>query len=844
MKDVLVKFYRSFDDISKSVNEAIDEAVLTGESELLDALFNERAFGVRDIANFAEVDIGILKKRLSRSIVRKISKVGAQLPREQLYDQMAAEIQDDIELEVYYRSGIFSIDDVCRYWLLPPYYANDILDRVFENHTTLRHRVGKFRRLRRDETRMTGDIESVDEKIFRRMIMNDASILDVCFACNTPLEATRRKLLSLDIPIDAIDSSELDYDESDIELWSRGKLSMKELLTRSLMTSEQFKTLDVAKMSKAVVNNRTKLRFIESLEERLDQPENKLLAYSLDEINLMSESQLEKASIAIRSGHSISKICECFDLDKNDVNQYCNEHAKPYKLSSRAFGEVSKLWSLRLLAQYPQVVSQYCDCLIYREDVLKLTGLPERIAPAAIRHAVGEHYDDVKTFRISRHRALSASYIDFTSRVDKDLYERVFKPIFDEMTDLQIYNWMYEIKSEHNEFFIRQLLAQYILAYGEPDVFPKSRVCEALKFGLTQTEQLRFEKDGLISIDRAKSKLSGYELDVAKVLQDWNVGFKMSDWSVLSESKQELDIIIPDKRIAIELSPVATHNSNSAYHYRDYGPKPEDYHYEKYKRAADAGYELITLYSKQLDEFDKTIEWLKTKLGLGVKTIYARNCEILKAESKQAQREVDEFLDKYHLQGSTRQAKVRFKLVDKHSGELVGVFTVSQVISLSSQKSNIAGWLELKRLCYKPGIRIVGGTSKCVKHIERLYKNEFAGLVSYSNNDIGNGLSYEKAGFSFDKETGPSKVYVARGNSSDVYSYQISMLRSAAVQGRGVIAKDRAKKGLAAYDASNPFDIEEYIECELSHRQDDGKGYDKLCTSGSKRWIMPWTDTD
>ena len=50
---------------------------------------------------------------------------------------------------------------------------------------------------------------------------------------------------------------------------------------------------------------------------------------------------------------------------------------------------------------------------------------------------------------------------------------------------------------------------------------------------------------------------------------------------------------------------------------------------------------------------------------------------------------------------------------------------------------------------------------------------------------------------------------------------------------RGVIAKDSGGKIF-----NTQSEINQYIECDLSHRTDEKFGYDKIYTSGSKKWIF------
>lgn len=53
---------------------------------------------------------------------------------------------------------------------------------------------------------------------------------------------------------------------------------------------------------------------------------------------------------------------------------------------------------------------------------------------------------------------------------------------------------------------------------------------------------------------------------------------------------------------------------------------------------------------------------------------------------------------------------------------------------------------------------------------------------------------------------------------------------------RTVVAKDALAKNLKVDN------VEEYIETELSHRTDGEKGYNRMFTSGSKKWKIERSD--
>ena len=107
-------------------------------------------------------------------------------------------------------------------------------------------------------------------------------------------------------------------------------------------------------------------------------------------------------------------------------------------------------------------------------------------------------------------------------------------------------------------------------------------------------------------------------------------------------------------------------------------------------------------------------------------------------------------------------------------------------------------------------------------------------MLTYSDNNFGDGLSYQKAGFKFIKETKQSVKFISELNANDNYSRHIMLNLNS---DQAIINKDRISKGLKPY-YEKKFNVQEYIETELSHRLDNQKGYDVIYTAGSKRWEL------
>lgn len=180
--------------------------------------------------------------------------------------------------------------------------------------------------------------------------------------------------------------------------------------------------------------------------------------------------------------------------------------------------------------------------------------------------------------------------------------------------------------------------------------------------------------------------------------------------------------------ILIEIDPWVTHNVTigPSFGGKEIEPRPIEYHINKTMKAREHGYNCIHIFD--WDDWNKILYLLKDK-----KEVYARKCEVKEIDKKAAK----EFLESYHLQGSTRQAEYNYGLYYK--GELV------EVMTFGKPRYNKNYEYELLRLCTKPTVKVVGGASKLLKHFEKQVKPK--SIISYCDLSKFNGEVYKKLGF-------------------------------------------------------------------------------------------------
>lgn len=206
----------------------------------------------------------------------------------------------------------------------------------------------------------------------------------------------------------------------------------------------------------------------------------------------------------------------------------------------------------------------------------------------------------------------------------------------------------------------------------------------------------------------------------------------------------ELDIYIPEKKLAIEYNGIYSHIYRP--HEDSYSRiKDASYHVGKTNRCEELGIQLLQFWSCQWQYKRSIVESiLAVKLGVTPKRVYARQCTIKEIDVSTK----NTFLDNNHLQGRDR-ATVKLGLF--HSDELVAVMTFSP-----ARYNKECDW-ELMRFSVKAGMTIPGGFSKLLKHFRKDYNGS---IVSYADRMYSNGNVYQKNGFELTHINNPAYWYV------------------------------------------------------------------------------------
>ena len=215
----------------------------------------------------------------------------------------------------------------------------------------------------------------------------------------------------------------------------------------------------------------------------------------------------------------------------------------------------------------------------------------------------------------------------------------------------------------------------------------------------------------------------------------------------------ELDIYIPEKRVAIEFDGLYWHSEGCG--------KDMRYHLDKTVMCEGHGIRLIHVFEDEWrNRRDIVKDRIRSVIGAGGTRIYARKCAVREISAKES----SSFLDANHLQGSGKSS-VRYGLF--HEDELVAVMTFGK------PRFNRSYDWEMIRFASKIGYSVVGGASRLLAHFRR---ERHGSIISYADRRYSNGNLYERLGFERIGVSEPNYWYVKNFDKLSRYACQKSML--------------------------------------------------------------------
>lgn len=286
------------------------------------------------------------------------------------------------------------------------------------------------------------------------------------------------------------------------------------------------------------------------------------------------------------------------------------------------------------------------------------------------------------------------------------------------------------------------------------------------------------------------------EADIAAEIKKLGVRIKRNDRTILG-NRLELDIVLPDHKLAIELNGVYWHGEKIL---RTRTVDVKKYHSMKYQLAHNAGYTLL-----QFTDIDWTqnrslvLSMIASKINK-CKRIYARSCELKEVQGQVAR----EFLSRCHIQGPI-------------NGKHFGLYHENALVALGTFGRNRFGkGHEILRLCFEHNTNIIGGASKIIKHAVKVLG--ITELTSYADMRFGSGNVYKALGFTQVGISNPGYWYI------DPHKNKL--------WSRQKFQKHKLKKLLDDFD-----------ETKSEWENMIANGYDRIWDCGHKKFVLILNET-
>lgn len=240
--------------------------------------------------------------------------------------------------------------------------------------------------------------------------------------------------------------------------------------------------------------------------------------------------------------------------------------------------------------------------------------------------------------------------------------------------------------------------------------------------------------------------ISGLELQLLNFIKD-NYDGKIitNDRNILNNN--ELDIYLPDLKIAFEFNGLWWHNEL----YKD-----KKYHFIKTDECEKKGIKLFQIFEDDwLYKQDIIKSMILNNICKTSNKIYARKCVVKEIYDVNT---IKKFIENNHIQGYVN-SKIKIGLF--YNDELVSLMTFGNRRVFMGKKLTKYGEYELLRFCNKLNTTVIGGASKLFKYFVNTYDIEE--IITYADRSYSQGNLYNQLGFEYIGKTEPNYYYIVDG---------------------------------------------------------------------------------
>lgn len=249
---------------------------------------------------------------------------------------------------------------------------------------------------------------------------------------------------------------------------------------------------------------------------------------------------------------------------------------------------------------------------------------------------------------------------------------------------------------------------------------------------------------------RKNVKTSKYEVEIADLIRHYGFEVDCNNREILKP--KELDIVVHDKKFAIEF------NGNYWHSYAN--KKDKFYHFCKANLSEANGYYLMQIFEGEWLDPNKQVlirAKIRNVLGVEQKRVYGRNCYVNEISKKAAK----EFLLDNCIEGEDK-SDIRLGLFNKKDNELLSVMTFKKrdgVFSISRYSNDI-------------DVYVIGGVSKILKYLERVYDPDRVEVMI--DRRFSYGSAYRRIEFELDRIIDPVEIDIDGFNEYNAGYYVFS----------------------------------------------------------------------
>ena len=225
-------------------------------------------------------------------------------------------------------------------------------------------------------------------------------------------------------------------------------------------------------------------------------------------------------------------------------------------------------------------------------------------------------------------------------------------------------------------------------------------------------------------------------------------------------NRKEIDIYIPDKKLAIEYDGLAWHNTKYN--------KNKNYHLYKTNECKKQGIQLIHIFEDEWLEKENIVKsMLNNIIGNNISNIPVEKCKIQTVDEKIAMH----FLEENHIQGKC-SAKYYYGLYNNN--ELITVAAFNKIRRTNKYNDSSNNTWKLVRFCNKINTIIVGAENVLLKKfIKEIHPSR---IISYADKRWSNGDFNRNLGFTYIDDTEPEYYYVVGSHRENKSKYNKASL--------------------------------------------------------------------